>query len=112
MKLSVLLATSLVALSGCAAMQAVVPNTVTPEFEHMSHATQHQPFTNQPTNVGSELLNVVVGYELPHNIKLDIAEGIDLDKREYVPGYTSYGEIIGPREQFSLRVGYQFRIKQ
>ena len=103
----VLIVVAGVALSGC----ALVPNTITPEFDHVSHLTQHAPFTNDPTNYGSEIANIVVGYELPYNVKVDLVEGIDLDKHWVAPPNQGYGEVLGPREQFSLRIGYTFRIK-
>ena len=39
-------AAAAIQLSACAAL---VPNSVRPEFEHMSHMTQHAPFTDHPT---------------------------------------------------------------
>ena|SRR5208282_1772287 len=90
--------------SGC----ALTPNYVEPEIEHMSHATQHQPFTNEPTRYGAEIASVVVGWDV-HNLSIQLAEGVELDK--HYAWDNSNGEIIGPREQFSARVGYRFTLK-
>src|ERR1017187_2955169 len=58
-------------LSGC----VLVPNTITPELEHMSHATQHHPFTDHPTGYGSNVANLVVGYRLGDHLYLEVAGG-------------------------------------
>ena len=90
---------------GCA---AIVPNTVTPELEHMSHASQHRPFTESPTRYGANIASVVLGWNLPRGVSLQLAEGISLDKRYATP---SCGEIEGPREEFSARIGYSFKVR-
>jgi hypothetical protein len=92
------------ALAGCAAL----PNSVRPEFEHISHASQHEPFTDHPTRYGANVANLVLHWDLPKHITLELAEGVDLD-RHYVSS-DSCGEIIGPREQFTGRVAYSFTI--
>jgi hypothetical protein len=93
------------ALQGC---MAIVPNSVRPEFEHMSHLTQHAPFTDHPTRYGANMANLVLHWDAPHHLTVEVVEGIDLDRAW---GQTaSAGEIIGPREEFSARVGYSFLI--
>lgn len=86
-------------LQGC----AVLPNTVGPELEHMSHATQHEPFTSHPTNYGSEILNFTAEWARDDGTgpRLDISEGAVIGP----------DEIAGPREQFSARFGWRFRIR-
>jgi len=93
-------------LTGCATL---TPDYVAPELEHISHATQHEPFTHDPTRYGANIASVVVGYELPHNLNLELGEGVSLD-RHYAT-YNEWGEIVGPREQFTARVRYMFRVK-
>jgi len=88
-------------LSGCAAL----PDTVRPEFEHMSHLTQHRPFTDTPTDYGADLVNLMLHWDLGR-WQLEMGEGFAVDH-----GYpASVGEILGPREQFTFRVGYSFRV--
>ena len=94
------------ALTGCADL---VPNYVAPEIEHMSHATQHAPFTSTPTDYGANIASVVVGYNLPHNLNLELAEGLSLDR--HYPDRNQWGEVEGPREQFSARIRYMFKVK-
>ena len=99
-------------LGGCSNTRYLLPNTVTPEFEHMSHMTQHQPFTGQPTCYGTDLANVVLHWDVTHHVKFELAEGMSLD-RHWSDRYESGdGEILGPREQFSMRVGYSFTVRQ
>lgn len=78
-------------LSGC----ALLPDSVRPELEHLSHATQHEPFTDHPTNYGAEIAGLMLHWDLPHAY-LEVGEGYSLDPRS---------EILGPREQFSARIG-------
>lgn len=93
--------------AGCAAL----PNTIGPELEHMSHATQHAPLTSQPTNYGSEIAQINLHWDLPKRFTLDLAEGVSLDKRDAAQhSYREYGEIVGPREQFTAKIGYAFKI--
>lgn len=94
-------------LAGCSAL---VPNDIHPEFVHMSHATQH----NRPDGeiCGAEILQVSARWGHRSGPFLELAEGISLDKKTvYTDSIDTYGEIQGPREQFTLRVGYTFHIK-
>ena len=69
----ILLAYSVIAMiAGC----ALVPNTISPELEHMSHVTQHQPFTDTPTRYGINIASVVVGYRLGDHLQLELADGV------------------------------------
>jgi hypothetical protein len=88
--------------AGC----AIAPNSIRPELEHMSHLTQH--FGSHPTDDAANLVNVVAHWDTPHHTYLEIAEGINVSP----PGSdNSYGEIFGPREQFSARFGYVIQVK-
>src|SRR5882757_7401375 len=102
-----LLALTFVLLTGCASL---VPDYVAPELEHMSHATQHAPLTNPPTNYGADIASVVVGYNLPHHFNLELAEGVSLDR--HYKQTDEWGEIAGPREQFSARLRYMIQIRK
>jgi len=102
MKTQIVLAAVLAALNGC----ALVPATVTPEFVHISHATQHEPFTDHPTRYGANIADVALGWNLAPHVTLTLAEGVSLDR--HYPWMPGYGEIVGPREQFTGRIGYTF----
>lgn len=78
-------------LSGC----ALLPDSVRPEIEHLSHVTQHEPFTDHPTEYGANLANLLLHWDLPHAY-IELGEGYSLAPRS---------EIMGPREQFSARIG-------
>ncbi len=105
--MKIIAACTLLTLGGC----ALVPNSVRPEFEHISHATQHEPFTNHPTEYGANMANLVLHWDLPKHFSLELAEGIDLDKAYAVYGQPEHGEIMGPREQFSGRISYSIQVK-
>ena len=102
-----------VSLTGCAEL---IPNTISPEFEHESHALQHVPFTSNPTNYGGEKFNLVAGWKITEHVNLSLAEGIDLDRKggAYANGgvIPIYGESVGPREQFTGRVSYTFHVRE
>jgi len=91
-------------LGGC----AVLPDYIGPELEHLSHATQHEPFTSHPTNYGSEVFNITAEWgALDGGPYAELSEGIDLDPCRG----GACGEIAGPREQFHARFGWRFRIR-
>lgn len=96
---------ALLILNGCSALRVIEPDTVRPEFEHISHATQHEPFTSSPTNYGANIVSVIAHWDTPKGTYLELGEGISLD-RDY--DGQECGEIAGPREQFTLRIGYVF----
>lgn len=104
MKITLLLIA--LALEGCAAL----PNTIAPEFEHMSHATQHEPMTNAPTEYGAEILNLTAEWNLTPRFYIALSEGIALNNRDSCD--CGYGEIGGPREQFTGRMGYRFTVRK
>ncbi len=97
-----ILAAAVLALTGCAAM----PDSVRPEFEHMSHFSQHLSAAH--TNYGANIANLVAHWDTPAHTYLELAEGVDLDR--HYRDINSYGDIIGSREEFTLRVGYVFTV--
>jgi len=97
------------ALCGCSTMHALLPNTVAPEFEHMSHATQHAPMTDHPGQHYETIAQITATWNLTKHFYVNASEGVSLNP--YYNDAHSYGEIEGPREQFTLRVGYTFRVK-
>lgn len=91
--------------AGC----AITPNTVSVEIDHYSHATQHEPFTRNPTRYGCNVANVVAHWNTPHHTFVELGEGLNLNR--HYESSDSYGEIMGPREQFTLRIGKTFVIR-
>jgi hypothetical protein len=90
-------------LSAC----SLLPDEVRPELEHMSHLTQHPPFTDHETHYGSNMANLVIAWT-PGPVRLEVAEGVSLDREYRAP--QAYGEIVGPREEFSARISYVFKV--
>jgi hypothetical protein len=97
---------SLAALSGC----ALAPDIVRPEIEHMSHTTQHEPFTSHPTRYGTNLAGVTAQWNISRRWQIEVNESVALPGDAHAGNY--YGEIAGPRESFSARVGYNFEVRK
>lgn len=91
------------ALSAC----ALVPNSVRPEFEHLSHVTQHFQSNSNP-DYGANMMNLVAHWDVKRAY-VEVAEGADLN--HHYASSNSFGEIQGPREEFSARIGYVFQVK-
>jgi len=94
--MKIFIACAALSLSGC----CLVPNSVRPEVEHLSHLSQHEPFTEHATTLGVTMANIMLHWDLPHSY-IEIGDGIALNRHEWL----GYGEIEGPREEFSARVG-------
>lgn len=92
-------------LSGCASL---VPNSVRPEFEHLSHLTEHRPLTDAPNDYNVNMANLIAHWDV-HRAYVEIGEGVAINRR--YPSENSYGEIMGPREQFTARIGYVFQVR-
>ena len=92
------------ALSGCAEL---VPNSVRPELEHLSHVSQHVGADR--TNYGADLLEVLAHWGHSSGPFLEVGEGYSLNRGW--PNGDGYGEIYGPREQFIARAGYSFQVR-
>jgi hypothetical protein len=99
----------LLALSGC----QMVPNTVSPELIHQSHIMQHRPLTDEPTNYHADQFAVAARWAKRTGPFLELSEGISLDKAYNQGGINpSYGAMIGPKEEFTARVGWTFRTRE
>lgn len=101
MKIIIVLAA--LSLSGC----CLVPNSVRPELSHESHLTQHEPFTGHPTNLGVNIASLMLHWDLPHSY-IEIGDGIAISPRTGL----GYGDIEGPREEFSARIGLVIPIRK
>jgi len=98
----------IILITGCAALE---PERAGPFAEHMSHATQHAPFTSNPQDYGANIVGVSATWSLGSRAHLELSDGINLNRHYQYPadvGYAqSYGEIMGPtREEFEARVSY------
>lgn len=78
-----------------------------PEAMHMSHLTQHSPFTSSPTSYGANMLGLALGMDWRH-LNVELVESYNFS--HHWSSINSNGEICGPREQFSLRIRYKFVI--
>lgn len=96
------LALATLSLSGCTLM----PNSVGPELAHVSHLTQHQPFTSHPTNIGYQTVGVAAHW-YAKGFYASVSESYNFAPYE---GTTCAG-LCGSREVFDARIGYQFKLK-
>jgi hypothetical protein len=90
-------------LGGCAAL---VPAYVGPEIEHMSHITQHAIVGthNDYSECGINIAQITAHWDVSKRVYADVSDGVSITK-SYGP--YSYGEIMGPREQFTAKIGYK-----
>lgn len=92
-------------LSGC----SLLPDSVRPELEHMSHLSEH--FGGNQQEYAVNMVNAVAHWDLARHTYLEIAEGYNVSP--HWTRYNSYGEIVGNnREESTVRIGYVFEIKK
>lgn len=77
------------------------PRQVSIEADHVSHLTQHRPFSDHPTNFGYTSINVIARWHKRH-VYAELSEGLVLNARDG----RSFGGLWGPREVFTARLGY------
>lgn len=94
-----------IGLNGC----ALAPTYVAPELEHMSHLTQHGVMGthNEYIKDAIAIAQVTAHWDVGQAF-LEVSEGIALNRKS---GEYAYGEIYGPREQFTAKIGYKFLVK-
>lgn len=91
-------------MDGCAAL----PNTISPVVTHVSHASQHEPFTNHPTNYGFSEVGIQAHWHLFKGAFLDAEEGYNLNSRDG----QACGGLYGGHEVFTATMGWAFQVKQ
>jgi hypothetical protein len=87
-------------LAGCASVD-LRPESISLETEHVSHATQHEPFTSHPTSYGINTVDVMARWEPTRNTYVEVSEGAVLE--HCVNDWC--GSLAGPREVFTARAG-------
>lgn len=96
-------------VSGCA---AVLPDTVDVHAEHISHVTQHAPFTDAPTRYGANYIGIGARWGKRTGPYLELNENINVDSCQRLSGGERMcGGLLGGRETFEGRVGYVFQLK-
>lgn len=113
MRRALIILCALVSLTGCAAMHAHGPRVVMSAYaEHISHATQHPPFTRHPTEYGLEAIfgSVTLEAHSDSGWYMTLAEGLNLNSRWHAGRVVGYGCLLGPREIFEARAGYRWTL--
>lgn len=93
-------------LTGCTALE---PNSFRVEAEHISHMTQHEPFTDHPTNIGDESIEMLAHWKVLQHGYFEIGEGLNVSPHQ--AGKDCNGGLCGPREIFIARAGYIFTVR-
>src|SRR5271165_5456516 len=82
------------------------PDALAIEAQHVSHVTQHQPFTATPTNYGYEAIDLALKWRYGP-LQLVVSDGLILGTCvRYTATLQTCGSSIGPRETFNARVSY------
>lgn len=95
----------LLLLSGCAAM----PDSIEPELVHVSHATQH--IGSNRTEFGYNEVAIAAKWRPTVHFTIEMSEGYNVNRQWHSPYGSQYGSLIGPREVFELRAGWEIPIK-
>lgn len=98
------------ALTGCSTLKVLEPDGLPIEFTHVSHISQHEPFTDHPTKYGYQLLSIGARWELFSGLNLVLEDGINLNSRSPAP-FEEYGALQGPKEVFTGRISYEIPLK-
>lgn len=91
-------------LAGCASL---TPDSVSIFTQHISHATQHEPFTTEPTNYGSDIAGIAVAYTPLSRLHLSLSEGATIEPCDRVLNQRECGGMWGPREVFQATISYE-----
>lgn len=91
--------------TGC----ALLPNTVSPVIEHVSHLTQHAPFTSHPTDYGYNQVALQAHWNVTRNTFVEVSEGYNLGTLN--THGQACGALYGGREVFTAKIGYTFHVK-
>ena len=113
MKLSLSALALTVSMSGCTALK---PVSIPIEVEHISHLTQHEPFTDHPTNYGLYTVSAGLKWEPAPHFTITLMEGINVNRGwqwrepdgETVP---FHGGLMGGRETFQGRITYEIPLR-
>lgn len=79
-------------LTGCATL---LPDAITAEVAHESHATQHEPCTNHPTEYGRNTIGLAARWERGRFFG-EVSEGYSFHGNDGSPA---------PKDVFEARVG-------
>jgi len=93
-----LLIVPFLALSGC----VLAPDYLKIEGEHTSHLTQHEPFTDHPTNYGYSGMGVLAKWEAKRpgsKLYIELGEEVTLEP------------LDGRHEVFNARAGIEIPLK-
>lgn len=100
----VFLTLSVSGLAGCSVLE---PNVIKTEYTHISHISQHEPFTSHATSYGINAVGIIARWEYPQ-FYFEIGEGLSTDPSRL--NGEACGSFYGPREQTTIRIGHEWRL--
>lgn len=95
--IKVIVAFAIVLTGGCAQL---MPAAVHLESEHTSHMSQHQPFTDHPTNIGYDTASVGLMWQPVKHMAVVIEDG-----------YAYHTKLDATREVFQARISYDIPLR-
>jgi len=104
---SIVAAAITAAISSC----VLVPNSVRPEMEHDSHITEHSPIARAPMGYYVNKAQLALHWDMPGRLFMEIADGVSMGPCWTNRALAGCGEMLGPREEFSLRVGAVIQVR-
>lgn len=94
-------------LAGCGTLHTLEPSTLPIELVHVSHLTQHAPFTSDPHSYGYNAVMAGARWNLPAHFSVTLEEGLNVQRQ-----HSDYcGSLRGPRELFTGRITYEVPLK-
>jgi hypothetical protein len=100
-------------LTGCGTLRVIEPDSLPIELAHVSHMTQHEPFTSNPHSYGYNAISVGAKWVPLPNLSISLSEGFVLEQGHVnnTTGVQWHGGLMGTREVFTGRVVYEFKLK-
>jgi hypothetical protein len=93
-------------IAGCATIE---PNSIKTEYTHLSHITEH--FGSDKQDYGINAIGLVARWNLP-GFYVEIGEGVSVDHHtNNITHEQEMGAFYGPREQTTVRIGQEWRLK-
>jgi len=99
-----LLIVAILALAGC----ALIPQSIEPRLVHVSHATQH---IVDHTDFGYNEIALAAKWKPTEHLRVEVSEGINVNREWLSPYGPQYGSLVGPREIFEASFGYEIPLK-
>lgn len=75
---------------------------------HVSHATQH---VIDHTDFGYNEVAIAAKWRPTDHLTIEASEGVNVNRSWPNPYGRQYGSLVGPREVFEVRAGYEIPLR-